>query len=590
MVAAVIAAVVLARMVVSLRGYLVADDFAFRYWAATQPLGYDYLFQSYGGHVNPIGLLNQWILQALFPGSHIALVLFTTALTLAAFGFMAWMVWDITERIVGPIVVVLMMGTLLFGLESYLWWAASIYAAPYLLFTCAGAFFVVRWLRSGRDRWIWVAVCCAVAASFSFSRGFMAIVLMFIVAAAVPVRRGGALGPLAAWRSKPTAWLSMTAGATLAVILVLVNSARISRDGFSWLALPRYFWNLLIFNVFPAIWGGPWRWFEIPGQVWTPVTANPAPAWWAVWLFVGLTATATVFLVIRRPDLRWLTAGTWVFTMLVLLVAALARSGTAVESVAYRYTFDVVLPVALLFTLAVVPVRWRKSGTSRIGLVIVAAVVASAVLSTLVPARAWMSNLAKPYMANAVNGFERIPAGQVVLNQGVPFDLIHPGLMAPYASAEVVMTPQPGAPAFGDVASDKLFGFASDGTVQEQDVEGPGSVPGPDPDCGYRVTNAPRTIPLQGDLIAWDFYARVAYFSERGGTLNLAVGGVIHTVPLQPGGLRAVYFRVNGPGSDVLVSSGTPGATVCVTELRIGNRVGMQSRELVPLPVNRLAE
>ena len=47
----------------------------------------------------------------------------------------------------------------------------------------------------------------------------------------------------------------------------------------------------------------------------------------------------------------------------------------------------------------------------------------------VVPGIGW-ANPGKDFMANAVSGFSRIPAGQVVLNQGVPFDLIHPALMA----------------------------------------------------------------------------------------------------------------------------------------------------------------
>src|SRR5690606_11032336 len=128
------------------------------------------------------------------------------------------------------------------------------------------------------------------------------------------------------------------------------------------------------------------------------------------------------------------------------------------------------------------------------------------------PARDWMGNQARVYMANAASGFQLIPEGQTVLNQGVPEDLIHPGLMAPYANAEVVMTPVPGAPTFGTYAADRLFGFDSDGNVREQTVLGPTSLPGPDANCGYAVTTAPRSVPLDGDVIAWDFYARVAYF------------------------------------------------------------------------------
>lgn len=586
---AVLAAVLSLRAVVSLRGYLYADDFAFRYWAATDPLNWDYLTRSYGGHVNPIGLLNQWVLQALFPGSHTALALFTMALWAATLIAAAMLAMLLTSRWQGPAVLLALVGLSLLGFENTTWWAAAIYAGPYQLFAVGGMYCIARWRLQGSSGWLWVAVACAAGASFSFSRGFMAAVLMFLIAATVPYDRDGARGLLRTWLDGWRAWIVMLVISFAAVVVVLSRSADISRSGFSVGGLPRYMWLLLSENILPGIWGGPWRWFELPPPQWDPIVTNPAPSTWAVLFSVVATLLAVAWLWRFRPHLRGLLLTSTLFTAMVLVIAGLARSGTVVESTAYRYTFDILWPVGLLMTLAVVPMRWQSDPVSRGGLVVVAFVCAGALISTGVPAKAWIGNQARTYMANATSSFPRIPAGQAVLDQGVPEDLIHPALMAPYANARTVMTPVPGAPVFSDYAADTLFGFAPDGTVEEQTVEGPSAPPGPDPDCGYRVTDTPRTIPLDGRLIPWDFYARVAYFSGVDTTLNLAVGGRIHTVPLTAGGVRAVFFRVQGPGQDVLVSAGTPGVTVCVTELSIGNRISKRTAQVVPLPVTELA-
>jgi hypothetical protein len=278
------------------------------------------------------------------------------------------------------------------------------------------------------------------------------------------------------------------------------------------------------------------------------------------------------------------------YTLLVILLAGIARSGTLTASVAYRYTFDLVWPVTLLMVLAVVPAINVARRVWRPGVAILSSTVVLAVWSTIVPARDWAQNPSKDYVANAVAGFAGIPEQQGLLDQGVPFDLIHPGFMAAYANASTVLSPQPGAPEFRHFVEDSLVGFSPEGILQENDVAGPKSRPGPDTDCGYAVTDLPRTIPLDGKLIAWDFYARVAYFSGSETTLNLAFGGQIHSVPLRAGGLRAIYFPVSGPGEEVLVSVGTPGVTACVTDLRIGNRVVAGTDELVPLPVTKLAQ
>ena len=585
----VLVVVVSLRASISLRGYLYADDFAFRYWAATDSLTFDYLTRSYGGHVNPIGLFNQWILQALFPGSHTALAVFTLVLWAATLVLAAMLALLLTDRWQGSVIIVAIAGLSLFGFENSTWWAAAVYAGPYQLFLVGGVVSVVASQRLGGRLWDWVAVACAVGACFSFSRGFMAPLLMFGVAALVPLTPEGPRGLRAAWRGRQKIWMSMLIASAAAILLVITRSAEIARSGFSLTEIPGYMWMLLVNNVLPAIWGGPWRWFEIPPPNWSPIVTNPAPATWAMFLFAVATAAAAVWIWVTRRHLRALLVGTATFTLIILVIAALARSGTVVESTAYRYTFDILWPVSLLLTLAVVPMRWQPARVSRGGVIVVAVICASALVSTVVPAQDWMSNQAREYMANAEATFSRIPPAQQVLDQGVPDDLIHPALMAPYANARTVMTPVPGAPIFADVAADTMYGFSPDGNVEEQTVAGPAAPPGPDPDCGYKVTDQARSIPLDGKLIAWDFYARVAYFTGVDTTLNVAVGGRIHTVPLRGGGLHAVFFRVSGPGQEVLVSAGTIGATVCVTDLTIGNRVSEQTGELIPFPVTELA-
>ena len=580
--------VVGARTLVSVRGYLYADDFAFRYWAATEPLNLDYLTRSYGGHVNPIGLLNQWVLQHLFPGSHLALALFSAVLWGLTQVFAAMLMRRITDSDAVTASFLLLVGLSLFGFESSTWWAASIYAAPYQLFLVVGTYLLLRARDAGNSRPVWAALLCAVAASLSFSRGFMAAVFMFVVVAAVPTVRSAALGARRAWTWQRPVWIGMGFASVLGVLLVIASSGDITRSGFDPLRLPAYIGRMLTLNVLPAIWGGPWQWFEIPPPEWPPIVTNPSPPPVFALLATVATIAGCVAIWWRRRELRGLVAWALAFVLCVLVIAGLARSGTAVESTAYRYTFDVVWPVALAFVLGVSIETARRRRLTRLGAVLVLCVSVSAVVSTLVPARDWMGNQARVYMANAASGFPLIPEGQTVLNQGVPEDLIHPGLMAPYANAEVVMTPVPGAPTFGTYAADRLFGFDSDGNVREQTVLGPTSLPGPDANCGYAVTTAPRSVPLDGDVTAWDFYARVAYFTQTATDLNMAVGGAIHTVPVEPGGLSVVYFPVNGPAQDVLVSIGTPGITVCVTDIRIGNRADLETGDTVPLPVTQL--
>ena len=585
----VLVAVVLLRSVLSLRGYLYLDDFAFRYWAATSPFGTEYLLRSYGGHVNPVGLAVQWVMQVVFPGSYLALALYSLTMFALALGIFAAIVWEVTGSRGASILAVALAGVSLFGFEVTVWWAASIYAAAFQVFLLLTVYAAIRAVRDRKSLWTYVGVAGGAGMVLSFSRGSLGAVLVFGLAAALPLVQGRPLGLREAFMRARALWVALAAVAVLGGVLVLASADRVTPQGFSVGAMPGYAWRLLVLNVLPALWGGPWRWFELPPLEWPPILANPAPMWWAVWFAAILTMIALVAVIVKIPSLRLLVAVVFGYVFAVLVLAGVARAGALVGSVAYRYTFDLVWPLTLLMVLGVFPALNQARRVWRPGVVVMSLIVVSALMSTVVPARDWAANPGKEYMANAVSGFAQIPTGQTVIDQGVPFDLIDTGLMAPYANARTVMTPQPGAPEFGLVARDALWGWAEDGSVEEQKVVGPTSVPGPDPDCGYRVTDVPRSVPLDGKLIAWDFYARVAYFSGTDTTLNFAVGGRISSVALESGGLKAVYFPVNGPGQDVLVSVSTPGVSVCLTEIKIGNRESRRTGDVVPLPVTKLA-
>lgn len=584
-VAGVLLLVVGLRAVLSLRGYLYADDFAFRYWAATQDLDWHYLLQSYGGHVNPIGLLNQWWLQMLFPGSHSALACFSAGLWFVTLTLAALTAHLLTDRWQAAAVVVVILGMTLFTFEVTVWWAAAIYAGPYQIFLACAMYCLVRALRSGTAAWVWLVAVAYAGICLSFSRGFLSVLLLMGIAAGLPVASPLRLGLAGAWRWRPRLWITLGVLASGSVLLSASLTEELTRPGFQLDQVPGYMWTLLVLNVLPAIWGGPWRWFEIPPDLWHPIVANPAPVWVVVWITAAVAVLGCVWLWLRRPVLRAFLLWSLGFTFLVAAGAGLARLGTLVASVAYRYTFDVAWPIALLIVIALVPLWWERRNVSRWVLPLTALFAISAGMSTVIPARDWASNQSREYMANVREGLPRIPDGQVVLAQGVPRDLIHPGLMGRFANSEVVVTPEPGAPQFGAIAEDRFFGFAEDGSVEEQEILGPEAPEGPVSNCGYAITSQVTVVPLEGRLIPWDFYARVAYFSGTDTTMFVAIGGKITSIPVRAGGIHSVYFRVNGPGSEVGVSLATPGVTVCLTEITVGNRVHPGTEQVVPFPL-----
>jgi hypothetical protein len=597
--ALVVAGFVVIRLWSALGGYLFGDDFAFRYWAATSGPDLGYLFRPYGGHINPVGLLDQWVLQAVWPGSYLALAIFSTALQAVTIAVLMRIVARLTSSRRSMLAAGIFLGLSLFGLEVGIWWAAAMYSAPYLLFLVLAVDNLVAALQSGRSRRLWWSAACYVLAYLSFSRGFAGLIVLGAVAAFVPLTDSGRLGVGGAWRAAKRYWLTLIVFAVGYSVYLVFAVQTITPAGGTPGGILRYAWDLLTRNVLPAVWGGPWDWFITEGQGWPGVLALPSPTSVMV-VTAGLLSAALVGLVWwARPQLLWFAGAMALFLLVILVVAGVARAGSFVASLGYRYTFDFALLVALFLALVMAPVstrspvaprakvlrdwlvRGRISGDLLTGLLLVT-LATSMLLSMGTPVQAWHGTRVKDYVANGVGTFSRVPAGMDLLSQGVPQDLVHPVLMKPYASTQVVFTPQPGSPRFADTATDGLFGFDPDGRIVEQEILGPRSVPGPEGECGYGERGAPVVMPLDADLLGWIFYARLDYYSGAETTATVRVGPEVATVPIRSG-VHSVYFPTAGPAKAVEVDVVDADRPVCFVSVTVGNRVSKAGGDATPV-------
>ena len=155
--------------------------------------------------------------------------------------------------------------------------------------------------------------------------------------------------------------------------------------------------------------------------------------------------------------------------------------------------------------------------------------------------------------------------------------------MLPYASTEVVFAPDPVFRPFVEYSTGGLYGFTRDGTAEQQFVPGVLSVP--KGVCGYRVGQAPTSIPMVQEVPQWSFVAEVTYLSSADTTLELTVGPTTHQVPIVSG-LHNVFFQVEGPVNEVIARSTDPGVQTCIDKVNIGPRLGPDTKEpLYPPPV-----
>jgi hypothetical protein len=590
----------LIRGIVMFNGYLYADDFALRFWAHDSGLTPEYLFRSYYGHVQPWGLLAQWVLQAGWPGSWTALMVWAVGMQLAILILLWRIVLRLTGSNVAAFLAFLVPAFTSFTFEVGVWWCMIIESAPYGLFMMVSIWALVRALEGRPGRWwLWSGLAFA-GAVLAISRGTMFLLVLVLVAAYLPIGAPHPRGLRAALNLNRRYWLLLTAF-TVGYALYLRVFAPISRDpNWEFVQALRYGRDLFLLNIVNGSAGGPWLWFSAPGETWNGVLVIPRQVPWlypvAAVVLVGAVVVVRRY---RRPLFGYLL-GMVVYALALTAVAAYGRGGSAIASTGYRYTSDFWILLALFLGLLFYPVlgeaepftrrakalagrlRARGIGRQAVAGVAAALLLVSSLVSAVEPSLRWVNSQTKSYVDTARASMPGIPRSAEFLPQKTMTDLIHPLLMLPFASTEVVFSPDPDFRPFVQYSTDGLFGFGPDGTAEQQFV--PGTVSQPNGVCGYQVTTTPVVIPMTKEVPQWSFVAQVSYLSSADTTVDMTVGPTTHQVPIRSG-LHNVFFQVEGPVESVTVRGSDAGVQLCVDLVSIGPRLGPGNKEpLYPPP------
>jgi len=586
----------LVRGTVMFSGYLYADDFALRYWASTSSLTPEYLFRSYYGHVQPWGLLAQWVLQAAWPGSWTALMVWSVLMQLAMLALLWRIVLRLTGSQVAALLAFLVPALSSFTFEVGVWWCMIIESAPYGLFMMVSLWALVRALERQPGRWwLWSGLAFA-AAVMSISKGTLFLLALVAFAAYLPIGAPRPRGLRATLRLKPTYWVLVTAF-TIGYALFLRLHAPISRDpDWSLLRALRYGRDLFLLNIVNGSAGGPWWWFSAQGETWNGVLVIPRYSTFLALVAVVLLAAVVVVVRRYRPILTGYLVCMVLYAVGLSAVAAYGRGGGLVASTGYRYTSDFWILLAFFVPLLFYPVRgearpWHNRtrrlaarGLTRraVATLIAVAFTTSCLVSAVEPSLRWVNSQTKDYVHTAQESMAEIPQNAEFLPQMTVTDLVHPILMLPFASTEVVFSPDPVFRPFVQYATDGLFGFARDGVAEQQFV--PGTLSEPNGVCGYPVATTPVVIPMTQEVPQWSFVAQVSYLSSADTTAQMTIGPTTHQVPLREG-LHTVFFQVEGPVAQVMLQGTDPAVQACVGEVSIGPRLGPGTPEpLYPPP------
>ncbi|WP_280444521.1 hypothetical protein [Nocardia brasiliensis] len=567
---------------VAASGYFYWDDLILVGRAGRYPLlSTELLLHNHDGHFMPLAFVVAWVVTQAAPlvwaGPVLVLVLGQLAVSVAVLRLLRLLL-GLRWALLVPLVFFLFSPV---TLPAFAWWSAALNTLP-LQFALAWVIGdALLLLRTGRHRYAISGIVVLAVALLFFEKSAIVPFVAFAVAAltqyldrqqhgggrgsAVRAQHVGGRGSVVRvvarggkrlWVGSGLVLVCWLAG-YLAVVGVsgVHNNAEGMRD---WLP------NATSLGVVPALAGGPWRWERwLPAAPWADPPGGAVVLAWVVLISVVALSVYT-----RRGVWPvWVLAVAYV--LLLQLPVALVRGGpnTAAELMqSLRYFADLGVTFAVVGAL-LLRARPRRPLPRRFGsrtaVALTALFVVSSLCSTYTFVRSWRPSPTKTYVANVKSALAHWD-GVPLLEQEVPWDVLNP-LAYPQNLASRVLAPVAAPGTFAD-STPRLRMITDTGTVVDAQVWWNRRIlPGPDPQCGYRIHGGdPVTVRLDGPMLEHEWTAQLNYLAGRDGKLAVAFEhGTPVTVPIRAG-LNTVYVRLTGSGSALRISSRTPDLTTCL--------------------------
>ena len=329
-----------------------------------------------------------------------------------------------------------------------------------------------------------------------------------------------------------------------------------------------------------------------------------------VWVSVlsGLLVLAVTILLLRRggADARWALLLLVVYLALDLALVLAGRVGFG-RILGYdpRYASDLLLPAVLAVALALRnrgPGRGpdrspdhgldhesrgagrtsllRRAGGAVPALVVTGIILVASSFGTAVLVPHFQNPLDREYWTNVRADLAQDPS-QVIVDEFVPTEVLL-RLLGEEALASSVFAPLPETPVFDQPAA-QLRTLSDTGRLEPVNLLLPQPMRrGPDPGCGYAVSDEPRKVRLKAPITG-RFVARISYFTDTPTDMSVTVGDyearfralegpndVWVVVPDQLVSSTFTFEQV-GPEADTEDADGDdPGGTVCIAGLVAG--------------------
>jgi hypothetical protein len=587
------------------RGFFYIDDFAFTGRAARYGLSAKLLFTDYNSHVMPGSFVWVWATTSLWPLQFGPVMTVALLLQLLLGVVVYRLLVQLFGHRLGVLVVFAVFVLTPITLPAFLWWAAALNQLPQQLAMATALLWHVRYLRTGRLRW-GIAGVVAIGLGLLFSEKTLLAVLL-IAAYSVFYAAPGRWWPRlkTAWRDHWAVWLGylvLTVAYAAYYVLAVPAPARRQATGGNAASVAG---SAMSHALAPGLLGGPWSWRPVG---FAGAVAGPGPV--ATWISCIACLMLIVWTIVwsHRAVFAWVL----VFGYIALDVALVASSRATLVGPTigdeYRYFTDVGLVAALGLGLALLPITgtftrgavqrlrpresvraatrralsdqfgWsggRTAGRAVVVAVLVLGYIASSTVSLVRYDRFWHPNPARPYLTTAQAELETAPRSLVLFDDTVPQEVAW-GPIYPYNRYSLFFAPLEGAPKTlkpGE-SSNQLAVFDKTGHLRLVSILGVHGVPGPRPQCGWRVGARPVTIDLQGRTGASPGVLRIGYIANGDGVLEVSAGATEQQVPMQYG-LHAVFLLVHGATDAVTLRVNTGGSALCTDEVAIGIPIGV---------------
>lgn len=560
-------------------GWFHIDDFNFISRMFHDGLSPAVAARSYYGHVMPAAMYLSWINQAVAPWHFWLPATELVALQLLCDLGMLYLLralFGLRPGILPPLALFLAS---VISLEASIWWAAAINLLPLQVALFFGLAAHVTYLRTGRLRHAvganaWILAGIAFNEKTALVYGVLGIAtLCWFATGRSPVRRvrtavAGRLPALA---------LYVVSGAAYVVLYLSVGRDFRASKPVSYPVVDTV--DRMFFDTYvPGLLGGPARWWRVPSQPFS--FAQPGD---------GLALLALVLLAVllweirkhRRRALRalWIPAYFLVIDMVLVLVTRASVAGPLV-GLDYRFQGELAAASAIALAAMTMPVLGAAEPSAprsesefldhprRVG-VATAAMVLLAAWSTWSYMDYWHADTgAERWFGRLVPQLRAASSPIPTVDRVVPYFVTN-GVRYPENLMSRVLAGEDTL-AFTRVATDRLAIVADDGQIE------PVVVPpvragrnGPHGRCGWKVEEAPVTIPLDGPVAFGGWWVRIGYLSSGDSPVRVSAGSVTRDTTVRAG-VHALYFE-GGPQFDSVTIGGLlDGVTLCTDDVTVG--------------------